>query len=414
MPHIQTIMLGLMLLITSLQLNAHKKQESLKNKATAYQYASIQKDTDKQLEQIDKKRLASYTIVANKLACMSDQQINDLLATVPEWNTGWGKTASITIDEVPVFVKKIPLTELEKQPAHLRSTANIFNLPLFYQYGVGSGGFGVWREIAALNMASNWALTGACKNFPLLYHTRILQHDDIGGHESKKDIEESVQRWNNSSAVKHRLQAMNRATSSVAVFSESIPQNLHSYLAQQVQKGPDQFDAAVKMADQNLEKTASFMAAHGMIHFDAHAHNIMTDGHRLYFADFGLALSSLFDLSDEEKTFFAEHKNYDKIYVQDDLICQILEVLKFEEQDGIDLVKKYQHGYQAITHSPYITSVLKKYANSALVFDEFITSLRTQSKLTPYPAQEIAEALAVVGKIPQTSRKASSGLGKER
>jgi len=42
----------------------------------------------------------------------------------------------------PVFVKRIPLTHLERRPEHAGSTANLFGLPVCYQYGVGSTGFG--------------------------------------------------------------------------------------------------------------------------------------------------------------------------------------------------------------------------------------------------------------------------------
>ena len=147
------------------------------------------------------------------------------------------------------------------------------------------------------------------------------------------------------------------------------------------------------MVDTNLAETTSFMKKHGMLHFDAHGHNVMTDGHRLYFADFGLAISSLFDLSDEEKAFFATHKDYDKIYVQQDLIYNIFEALKFEEQDAINLLQKYVDGDQTITYSTYITGILKKYAHAALLFEACNINLHKKSKLTPYPAQKIQEIL---------------------
>ncbi|MFF2503082.1 hypothetical protein ACFVTY_06840 [Streptomyces sp. NPDC058067] len=49
------------------------------------------------------------------------------------------------------------------------------------------------------------------------------------------------------------------------------------------------------------------MNSRGLLHFDAHFQNILTDGRRLYFADFGLALSSRFDLSPSEAGFFERH-----------------------------------------------------------------------------------------------------------
>ena len=41
-----------------------------------------------------------------------------------------GTSLQIEIDNTPVFVKKVPLTDLELQPENYMSTANIFNLPM--------------------------------------------------------------------------------------------------------------------------------------------------------------------------------------------------------------------------------------------------------------------------------------------
>jgi hypothetical protein len=60
-----------------------------------------------------------------------------------------GKSALISIEDTPVFVKKLPLTNLEQLPQNFMSTANFFDLPLGYQYDMGSAGFGAWRELAA-------------------------------------------------------------------------------------------------------------------------------------------------------------------------------------------------------------------------------------------------------------------------
>lgn len=44
-----------------------------------------------------------------------------------------GKSALIFIDDTPVFVKKVPLTDLEQLDQNFISTANLFDLPLGYQ-----------------------------------------------------------------------------------------------------------------------------------------------------------------------------------------------------------------------------------------------------------------------------------------
>lgn len=78
-----------------------------------------------------------------------------------------------------MFVKRIPLTDVE----HRRwfSTRNHFRMPTFYNYGVGSAGFGAWRELVAHIKTTNWVLEGACPNFPLLLHWRLLSRKDDGG-----------------------------------------------------------------------------------------------------------------------------------------------------------------------------------------------------------------------------------------
>ncbi len=48
------------------------------------------------------------------------------------------------------------------------------------------------------------------------------------------------------------------------------------------------------------------------MHFDAHFKNILTDGKRLYLSDFGLALSSRFDLTPAETQFLKQHSSYDQ------------------------------------------------------------------------------------------------------
>ena len=54
----------------------------------------------------------------------------------------------------------------------------------------------------------------------------------------------------------------------------------------------DQDLSAFARVDAKLADTTAFMREHGLVHFDAHFLNILTDGHGLYFSDFGLALST--------------------------------------------------------------------------------------------------------------------------
>ena len=94
-------------------------------------------------------------------------------------NKGMGGTSlQLEIDNTSIFVKKVPIIDLELRAENYMSTANVFNLAMCYQYGIGSTGFGGWRELAAHAMASNGVIIGPCPNFPIMYHWRILKDID--------------------------------------------------------------------------------------------------------------------------------------------------------------------------------------------------------------------------------------------
>ena len=72
---------------------------------------------------------------------------------------------------MPVFVKRIPITDREL--AHPHSTANLFDLPVRWQYGMyrlAGPGFGAWRELAANRSVTEGVLAGKTESFPLLHH----------------------------------------------------------------------------------------------------------------------------------------------------------------------------------------------------------------------------------------------------
>ncbi|MGW6532858.1 hypothetical protein [Streptomyces venezuelae] len=148
-----------------------------------------------------------------------------------------------------MFAKRIPVTDEETAPDHVRSTANVFGLPAYCHHGVGSPGFGAWREVAAHTMTTNWVLEGEHHAFPLLYHWRLVPGPDSG-------------------------------------------ESLHEDLAEQIRIG-----------------------------------DILTGGRNLYFADFGLALSSRFDLSPAESAFLAQHRTYDRAYTLSYLVNALITAL---------------------------------------------------------------------------------------
>ncbi|WP_420824675.1 hypothetical protein [Streptomyces spiramenti] len=79
-------------------------------------------------------RAATHGTLSTALALRSDRQLGELVADAPPLG---GTSALLEVEGVPVFVKRVPLTDLERLPEHVRSTANLFGLPGFCQYGVG-------------------------------------------------------------------------------------------------------------------------------------------------------------------------------------------------------------------------------------------------------------------------------------
>jgi hypothetical protein len=57
--------------------------------------------------------------------------------------------------------------------------------------------------------------------------------------------------------------------------------------------------------------TVSFRREHGVVHFDAHFYNAMTDGGRTCLGDFGLVMASRFDLTARERAFLQRHGRFD-------------------------------------------------------------------------------------------------------
>ena len=165
-------------------------------------------------------RTKTFYTLSSRLNLMSDEQLSELLKGEKK-RSNWGENMRIEVDGIPVFVKFVPLTDLEKLPENMRSTRNLFGLPPYLQYGVGSPGFGVWRELAAHIMTTNWVLSGECPNFPLLYHWRVLPNESKKNDETER-INEITKIWNDAPGVRDRLQALHDASAQVVLFLEYI------------------------------------------------------------------------------------------------------------------------------------------------------------------------------------------------
>ncbi|MEV0219094.1 protein kinase family protein [Streptomyces sp. NPDC050704] len=351
-------------------------------------------------------RLTAHSGVSTSLALCSDRALSELVDTAVPIGSGiGGKSALLEIDGTPIFVKRVPLTDLERQPEHVRSTANLFELPVFCQYGIGTiagSGFGAWRELAVHTMTTNWVLAGECEAFPLMYHWRVLP-DSTPLPEELADVERAVAYWGGGSQVRHRIQARQQASASVALFLEYIPQNLHQWLGTQLEAGDQTANRACAMVERELAAGTSFMNSRGLLHFDAHFENILTDGRRLYFADYGLAISSQFELSQDEADFFARHQPYDRCYTATYLVNWLVTALfgyQREDQDGrYELVRAYAQGKRPTGIPEEAAAILARHAPIAAVISDFNRKFQRQSRQTPYPLEEIRR----LGGMPSSS-----------
>ncbi|MFF2086937.1 serine/threonine protein phosphatase [Nocardia sp. NPDC058176] len=205
---------------------------------------------------------------------------------------------------MPVFAKRVPLTEREL--AHPGSTANLFDLPVFCQYGIGGPGFNAWRELAANIIVTEGVLTGRARSFPMLYHWRVLPgRAPIAADHA--DIDAVVAAHGGHPAVRARLEALAAAPSSLVLLCEYIPYSMSDWLRE---------DPAGKAAvvAQQLSEIVAFLDEWELLHMDGHFGNLRSDGERIHLSDFGLATSARFDLSPAEREFVEQHATHDADY----------------------------------------------------------------------------------------------------
>ncbi|MFE7802747.1 hypothetical protein [Nocardia sp. NPDC057440] len=162
------------------------------------------------------------------LASHSDIELAELMDTGRPNSVGvGGGTAVLDVDGVSVFAKRIPLTDREL--ARRGSTANLFDLPVSCQYGIGGPSFNAWRELAANITVTDCVLAGETQSFPMLYHWRVLPGRSPVAAEHV-DIDTVVAAQGGSPAVRARLEALATAPSSLVLFCEYIPHPLSDLL----------------------------------------------------------------------------------------------------------------------------------------------------------------------------------------
>lgn len=252
-------------------------------------------------------RLVRHQRVSTTLLTLDMEGLASLVSSAPTGAVSVGGGSSVLeVDGVPVFVKRIPITDLEL--AHPRSTANLFDVPTLCQYGMfrlPGPGFSAWRELDANLVVTGGVLAGETESFPLLHHWRVLPGRPPVACEHQ-DVDAVVAQFGGAPGVRARLEALAGATFSLVLFSEYVPQALADWLTDPL--------GWAEPFEQQLFDVVAFLRSRELLHMDGHFANMRADDDRVHLVDFGLATSPRFDLSPAERDFAARHVDHDADY----------------------------------------------------------------------------------------------------
>ena len=358
-------------------------------------------------------RTERFTQISAALALQSDQQLARLVDEAEQLAAGiGGTTMAFEIEGLKVFAKRVRLTDLERRPANRMSTKNLFELPAFCQRNVGSVGFGVWRELAAHVMTTGWVISRQLESFPLMYHWRVLDGVAAPGAapmpDELTDVDAMVKYWDGSAAMGMRLRALADATASVMIFLEYVPWNLSAWLEQQRSAGPEAMASACTMVERGLTADVPLMNSLGLLHGDAHFRNILTDGHRLYFADLGLATTERFALSMDELSYLHHNASLDRGYVLAKWVNWLVQAwtpAASSPQERMELVRGAAQGqpwHRLIPDLPAsVAAIIRRHAPVAALVNDFYVKLHSERRSARYPRDDI-EAL-----LPATAAQSS-------
>lgn len=346
-------------------------------------------------------RLSRYSTVSNALSLLSDEQLRERVKNAAILNTGIGGSKTLMqIEDTPIFVKMVPLTELERCTENVMSTRNVFELPPYCHYGIGSPGIGVWREVYAHKMTTNWVLTKECESFPLLYHWRVLKNPEHHNPISLElsDVSNMVEFWG-TQKMRERIESLEQSMYSVVLFCEYFPYNLHDWLNEQVAIGKDAATSAFTMVDSNLRSAVSFMNLNGLLHFDVHFKNVLTDGQCVYISDFGLANSSRFEQSDLELEFLELNQTHDGCYVVTAFVNWLVTALTgtVNRTERVEYIRCYAEGDVPQEMIDAAAEIIIRYAPIAVVMNDFYTNLISKNRSTPFPVKEIHQVCKKTG-----------------
>ena len=339
-------------------------------------------------------RRKRHAAMSSRLAFLNGAELGKLIRPILPPQRGWGSSGVVKLGTANVFVKRIPMTQVEVENAY--STKNHYRLPPYYSYGIGSAGLGVWREIVAVIKTSNWVLDGSCPNFPLLYHHRVLK---LRGRRAQPDSAQHaayIEYWNNNRQIGQFIEDRANASHEAVLFLEFIPYTLRRWLTRKLSRTGRVFE--------QMAGVTEFMRSKGMVHFDCHHWNVVTDGDNCYLTDFGLTMDKGFELSSSERKFCARNTFYDRgtfvsraceyltekyLACSDRKRARILEHLSaLEPVSGLALDMLLLENVENLTdsgllrlHPDYVEQIVK-FRDVGMMMSEFYRSMTTSSHKT--------------------------------
>jgi hypothetical protein len=219
-----------------------------------------------------------------------------------------------------------------------------------------------------------------------MYHWRVIPDSGQSLPEELADVDRAVAYWGGGSAVRRRIEALQQSTASLVLFLEYIPQNLHDWLGVQIGAGGEAAERACAMVDDELKAGISSVNARGLLHFDAHFENVLTDGQRLFFTDYGLAISSCFDLTRGEAGFFDQHRTYDQYYAVTHLVNWLAVALYgHTPEERKTFVNACVQGVPPEGVPALVAALLVRYAPVAAVMGNFYREFQQEGRATPHP-----------------------------
>lgn len=278
-----------------------------------------------------KLRKEKYFQLSSQLAQLDNSQLQALLSN-SDFSSACEQKCTISLGQFQIFVKRIPITNTEYK--NLFSTQNLYGLPTYFNYGIGSAGLGAFRELITHFKTTHWVLEEEISSFPLLFHYRILPLSKQSKQVDLEKIKHFVEYWGNCRNIEAYMLDRAEATQQIVLFLEYVPYTLSNWLQENLSEFQNPMDS--------LCKTITFLREKGIIHFDAHFENVLTDGEQTYLTDFGLVLDQSFALSVEEYAFFKQNTVYDYGEILLNLGHLILSSYNScPESDRNRLIKKY-------------------------------------------------------------------------